>query len=163
MQVPSQVVRYDGRGGALSAGGAVFSPNVIVRANDRPDVRLAVEVKASPANLDEAARQLHGYMSAVACPLGLLVTPQQTHVYQETYSDASDSIRELAVVDTPLLLGVRELSGNERDLERTVRRWLEAMVRQPGVPLHRAGEAARVEDYLLPALVDAEVTVAGPR
>src|SRR4051794_1247341 len=38
-------------------GGAVFRPDVIVRANDRPDVRLAVEVKAGAIDLDEAARQ----------------------------------------------------------------------------------------------------------
>jgi hypothetical protein len=122
-----------------------------------------VEVKSGSTNLDEAARQLQEYMTAVACPLGLLVTPRETHVYQETYSGSADSIRELAVVETPVLIGARDLSTNERELEWAVRRWLETMVRHPGVPQHRAGEAARVEDYLLPAMVDAEVTVAGPR
>ncbi|HYO58046.1 hypothetical protein [Archangium sp.] len=144
-------------------GGAVFSPDVIVRANDRPDVRLAVEVKVGQVDLDEVARQLRDYMSAVACPLGLLVTPRQTHVYQETYSDTSDSIREFAVVETPVLIGARGIGENALELERAVRRWLETMVRHPGVPLHRAGEVARVEDHLLPAMVDAEVTVTGPR
>jgi hypothetical protein len=144
-------------------GGAVFSPDVIVRANDRPDVRLAIEVKVGQADLDDAARQLRAYMRAVACPLGLLVTPRETHVYQETYSDGSDSIRELAVVETPVLIGARGLSENECELEGAVRRWLETMVRHPGVPLHHVGEMARVEDHLLPAMVDAEVTVTGLR
>lgn len=144
-------------------GAAVFSPDVIVRANDRPDVRLAVEVKVGQVDLDKAARQLRDYMSAVACPLGLLVTPRQTHVYQETYSDNPDSIRELAVVETPVLIGTRGISENELELEGAVRRWLETMVRHPGVPLHHVGEVARVEDHLLPAMVDAEVTVTGLR
>jgi predicted RecB family endonuclease len=144
-------------------GGAVFSPDVIVRANDRPDVRLAIEVKAGQVDVQEAARQLRAYMSAVACPLGLLVTPRETHVYQETWSENPDSIRELAVVETPVLIGTRGISENEWELEGAVRRWLETMVRHPGVPLHRGGEVARVEDQLLPALVDAEVTVTGFR
>ncbi|KFA93053.1 hypothetical protein [Archangium violaceum] len=144
-------------------GAAVFSPDVIVRANDRPDVRLAVEVTVGQVDLDKAARQLRDYMSAVACPLGLLVTPRKTHVYQETWSDNPDSIRELAVVETPVLIGTRGISENEVELEGAVRRWLETMVRHPGLPRHRVGEMARVEDHLLPAMVDAEVTVTGFR
>lgn len=144
-------------------GGAGFSPDVIVRANDRPEVRLAIEVKVGQIDVEKAARQLRGYMSAVACPLGLLVTPRQTHVYQDTYSDNPNSIRELAVVETPALIGTRAIHENELELEDAVRRWLETMVRHPGVPLHPAGEVARVEDHLLPAMVDAEVTVTGPR
>ena len=145
------------------ATGAVFSPDVIVRANDRPDVRLAIEVKVGQVDLSEAARQLRAYMSAVACPLGLLVTPRETHVYQETWSDGPDSIRELAVVETPVLIGTRGLSEDERELEGAVRQWLETMVRHPGVPQHHAGDMARLEDHLLPAMVDAEVTVTGLR
>jgi hypothetical protein len=141
----------------------VFRPDVIVRGTDRPLLRLAVGIKTEKEDLDETARQLRQYMSGEACPLGLLVTPEETHVYQETYSDGPDSIRELAVVETPVLINARGVIDNGPELERAVRRWLETMARQPGVPLHRGGEAARVEDYLLPAMVDAEVTVVGFR
>ncbi|WNG62284.1 hypothetical protein F0U59_52000 [Archangium gephyra] len=109
------------------------------------------------------ARQLQQYMVGEACPLGLLVTPERAHVYQKTYSDSPDSIRELAVAETPVLLDTRGALENGPELERAVRQWLETLIRQPGVPLHRAGEAAQLEDHLLPAMVDAEVTVVGFR
>jgi hypothetical protein len=144
-------------------GGTVFRPDVIVRGTDRPLPRLAVGIRTRRDNLEQAARQLGQYMIGEACPLGLVVTPERTHVYQKTYSDTPDSIQEFAVVETPALLDTRAALENGPELERAVRQWLEALIRQPGVPLHRAGEAARVEDHLLPAMVDAEVTVVGFR
>jgi hypothetical protein len=144
-------------------GGAVFRPDVIVRGTDRPLPRLAVGIRTRREDLTQAARQLRQYMVGEACPLGLLVTPERTHVYQKTYSDTPDSIQELAVVETPGLLDTRGVLENGPELESAVRRWLEALVRHPGVAPHRAGEAARVEMHLLPAMVDAEVTVVGFR
>jgi hypothetical protein len=141
----------------------MFRPDVIVQGTDRPQLRLAVEINTERAHLDESARQLRQYMSDEACPLGLLVTPKETHVYQETWSDTPDSIRELAIVETPVLIHARGIIEDGPALERAVRQWLETMARHPGIPLHHTGEAARVEDYLLPALVDAEVWVTGPR
>lgn len=143
--------------------GAVFRPDVIVRGTDRPQPRLAVGIRTRGDDLDQAARQLRQYMVGEACPLGLLVTPERTRVYQKTYSDTPDSIRELAVVETPVLLDTRGVLENGPELERAVRQWLETLIRQPGVPVHRAGEAARLEDHLLPAMVEAEVAVVGFR
>jgi hypothetical protein len=143
--------------------GAVFRPDVIVRGTDRPLPRLAVGIRTRREDLTQAARQLRQYMVGEACPLGLLVTPERTHVYQKTYSDTPDSIQELAVVETPGLLDTRGVLENGPELESAVRRWLEALVRHPGVAPHRVGEAARVEMHLLPAMVDAEVTVVGFR
>ncbi len=163
MQVPSQVVRYDERTEGPPMGGAVFRPDVIVRGTDRPLLRLAVGIRPRGEDMDQTARQLWHYMAGEACPLGLLVTPERTHVYQKAYSDTPDCIRELAVVETPVLLDTRGVLENGPALESAVRQWLETLVQHPGVPLHREGEAARVEDHLLPALVDAEVTVVGFR
>ncbi len=129
-------------------GGAVFRPDVIVRGTDRPSPRLAVGIRSQRDDLEQVARQLQQYMVGEACPLGLLVTP---------------SIRELAAAETPVLLDTRGALENGPELERAVRQWLETLIRQPGIPLHRAGEAARLEDHLLPAMVDAEVTVVGFR
>jgi len=144
-------------------GGAVFRPDVIVRGTDRPLLRLAVGIRTRTDDLDQAAQQLWRYMAGEACPLGLLVTPEWTHVYQKTYSDTPEAIQELAVVETPVLLDTHGVLENGPLLESAVRGWLETLVRHPGLPLHRAGEAARIEDHLLPALVDAEVTVVGFR
>jgi hypothetical protein len=143
--------------------GAVFRPDVIVRGTDRPQPRLAVGIRTRSDDLDQAARQLRQYMVGEACPLGLLVTPERTHVYQKTYSETPDSSWELAAVETPVLLDMHGVVENGPTLERAVRQWLENLIRQPGVPLHREGEAARLEDHLLPAMVDAEVTVVGFR
>lgn len=144
-------------------GGAVFRPDVVVRGTDLPLLRLAVGIRTRGDDLAQAARQLRQYMVGEACPLGLLVTPERTHVYQKTYSDTPDFIQELAAVETPVLLDTRGAVENGPELERAVRQWLETLVRHPGVPVHLAGEAARIEDHLLPAMVDAEVTVVGFR
>jgi hypothetical protein len=66
-------------------------------------------------------------------------------------------------VETPVLLNARAVIENGRELEQAVRQWLETLARNPGVPLHHEGEAARVEERLFPALVEAVVTAVGFR
>lgn len=144
-------------------GSAVFRPDVIVQGVDRPQLRLAVEIRRNEVHMEEASRRLRHYMHEEACPLGLLVTPEWTRFYRETYSDAPDSIRELAVVETSRLLHVSRTIVDDSDLERTVLKWLKTMLRQSGSASHRKQPVSWVEEQLLPALVDAEVMVAGPR
>jgi hypothetical protein len=143
--------------------GDVFRPEVVVRGTDRPLMRLAVGIKTREDDLDEAARQLGRYMTGEACPLGMLVTPEKTHVYERTWSAPPESIEELAVVETPVLINARAVIEDSRELEQAVRQWLETLARNPGVPLHHEGEAARVEERLFPALVEAVVTAVGFR
>lgn len=138
-------------------------PDFIVRAIERPEFRLVAEVKSGSFDREDVTRRLRRYMEANACPLGLLVTPQKTHVYQDTWSKPPDSIRELAVVDTHELLGARRSLENERELVEAVREWLEAMCRAPGVPRHHTGEIAQLETHLAPALVEAELLRVGFR
>lgn len=147
----------------LTARGDVLRPDMVVQGIDVPQFRLVVSIKMSKDGLNEATRQLGEYMNGEACPLGLLVTPEKTHVYERTWSDAPDSIEEFAVVETPVLINTRGVLENRLELERAVRQWLETLARKPGVLLHHEGEAAQVEEYLLPSLEDAVVTVVGFR
>lgn len=144
-------------------GEAGFRPDIIVQGTDRPQLRLAVELTLGSAPLGEAARKLRQYMRDEACPLGLLITPEEAHVYQDTYSATSESIREIAVVKTPMLLRTTQALASGPELERAVLGWLEALTRHLGGSRPLEGEVARVEERLFPALVDAEVMVAGPR
>jgi hypothetical protein len=146
-----------------TARGDMLLPDMVVQGTDVPRFRLVVSIKMSKDGLDEATRQLGEYMTGEACPLGLLVTPKETHVYRRIWSDSLDAIEEFATVETPLLLNTRGIIENRLELERAVRQWLETLVRNPQVSLHREGEAARVEEELLPSLVDAVVTVVGFR
>ncbi len=141
----------------------MFRPDVIVRAIDRPEFRIAVRVKAGHFDVAEVANQLQQYMKAMACPLGLLVTPQKTHIYEETYRSTPNSIRDFAVVNTPQLLGTSSPLVNEAALQQAVWRWLETMTQHPGMPMHHSGDLVRVEDRLLPVMVDAELAVTGLR
>lgn len=141
----------------------MFRPDFIVRAIDRPEFRIAVEVKAGRFDVDQAASQLQQYMKAMACPLGLLVTPRETHIYEETYESTPNSVREFAVTDTPSLIGTPGPVESGPELERAVWHWLETMTQHPGLPLHQRDDLIRVEDRLLPAMVDAEVTATGFR
>lgn len=140
----------------------MFQPDIVVRASDRPEVRLVVEVKLDERQADRDRAQLKHYMRATSAPLGLLVTPRVTYVFKETYRDDPDSIHEIARVDTRALVRSRSTANNERELEADVRAWLDTMVRQPGVPQHRGDkQLEQVEDYLLPAMVDAEIGAVG--
>jgi hypothetical protein len=141
----------------------MFRPDVIVRAIDRPEFRIAVKVEAGRFDVNEVASQLQRYMKAMACPLGLLVAPQKTHIYEETYRSTPNSIREFAVVNTPELIGTPGSIANEAALQQAVWRWLETMTQHPGIPMHHSGDLVRVEDRLLPVMVDAELAVTGLR
>jgi hypothetical protein len=143
--------------------GRTFRPDFIVRDADLPRFRVVVEVKGGRSDPNRAARQLHEYMRAYACPLGLLVTPRETHLYEESYLDEPESIRESLVVDTVALLESQGVIERERDLEDAVQQWLEGVARRMQVRPRPSDErVAQVEQRLLPALVGGEVATAAP-
>lgn len=140
-----------------------FQPDFVVRAADRPETRIAVEIKAGHFDLEEAVHQLREYMQDTACPLGLLVTPRETQAYQEELAESPVSIHKLASVETQVLLGVAHPIEGERELGEAVRQWLENLCRAPHRPRRRNGELGRLERSLLPAMLDAQVAQVGPR
>ncbi|WP_052553902.1 hypothetical protein [Enhygromyxa salina] len=130
--------------------------DLIVLARDLPELRLIVEIKRG-GHFDRPAaiQQLASYMARSNCPLGLMVTPRQTWMLRDTY-EGEDSIREVAVYDTAVLLGVAEIPDNENDLEMLVGSWLDGLT---------SGSAASVAKevrpdvarYLLPAVAEGRV------
>ena len=142
----------------------MLRPDFVVLGIDVPEVRVVVEVRARAFDLSKTEQELKEYMRAVSSPLGLLVTPRWTRVYEDTYRDEPDRICTIAEADTAALIRMRGPVEDERQLEDAVRSWLDYMVRHPGVRLHRKDVAlTRVEDYLVPQVVQARVAVTGPR
>ena len=64
---------------------AMANADLIVLAPDRPDVTLVAEVKMRVADLPATERQLKAYMLDRRCPTAVLVTPQRTRIYRDTY------------------------------------------------------------------------------
>ena len=119
-------------------------------------MRLIVEVKRRGESIDKSSvEQLGSFMTRNNCPLGLLVTPDQTWLFRNTY-EIEDAIEEIAQFDTPTLLGVSETPDSEAELEQLVGRWLESLT---------SGSTANVQEqvahdvarYLLPEVTEGRV------
>jgi hypothetical protein len=129
--------------------------DLIVLAPDLPELRLIVEIKLGRFDQRAAIAQLASYMARSNCSLGLMVTREHTWLLRDTY-EGEDSIREVAVYDTAVLLGTAEVPDNERELEALVGQWLDTLT---------SGSAASVAKevrldvarYLLPAVTEGRV------
>jgi hypothetical protein len=129
--------------------------DLIVLAPDLPELRLIVEIKHGQFDQQAAISRLAAYMARSNCALGLMVTPKNTWLLRDTY-EGEDSIREVAVYDTALLLGVSEIPDDERDLEALVGRWLDTLT--SGSAADVAKEVRHdVARYLLPAVTEGRV------
>ncbi len=53
-------------------------PHVVVTKSDSPEILLAVEVKAGVGAARDAEAQIRAYLVHQSCPVGMLVTPEDT-------------------------------------------------------------------------------------
>lgn len=128
-----------------------MAPNV-------PDVTLVAHVRKA-IDPDSAEPTLRRYMLDRRCSLALLVTPEQTWIYRDTYRDFTEaSIELVGKYSTADLLGVSSVPADERALTVTVQEWLErlAAVWPTALPVSREARAPIVE-YLVPAVAEGRV------
>ena len=131
--------------------------DVVVLAPDLPELRMAVEVKVGKIDPRRAVAQLRKYMRGRNCPVGLLVTPEQSWLLYETYeSDSDASIREIGVYSTAPLLGLVRTPEDEQTLIAAVEQWLERLA---AGSTDAVDEAVRepLSHYILPAVAEGRV------
>lgn len=141
-----------------------FEADIIVVAQDVPDVRLVAEVRTSSDRFDAIEPSLRRYMLDRRCSLALLVSPESTWIYRDTFADFRDeSVERVGKFPTAQLLDIDPVPTGATELEHAVHAWLERLATAWPAALPR-DDAARlpVVDYLVPGVVDGRV-LAGVR
>ena len=144
-----------------------FKPDIIVTGSDSSDIALVVEVKTSVPDLENSERQLKEFMTAMGCPVGLLVTPQRLWLYRDRYLGTSeDSIVRIGEFDVHDVLnfepsGVGRKSGFE--FEQFVQAWLEGLGTEAGLRELPAELRRVAEWYIVPAISQGTIRAGHPR
>jgi len=140
-------------------------PDIVVTRPDSPEVLLAVEAKAVVADVKSAEAQLKAYMVHMSCPVGMLVTWEQTRFYRNRYTDYEpQTVAMIGACATSELLGPVPLPPSLADsyLERLVEDWLESL-RADARRLWPSSAREAIESSVLPVVIGGIVRAAGPR
>jgi hypothetical protein len=140
-------------------------PDIVVTRADSPEVLLAIEVTARGGGMPDCAAELKAYMLHQSCPVGVLVTPDETRFYRNRFSgydsSAIDQIGECQTIELLDAIPPRALV-TEAILVRLVERWLEGL-RLGTSRLWPASAAEAIESYVVPAVAIGLIRATGPR
>ncbi|MDP8982341.1 MAG: hypothetical protein M3O35_17320 [Acidobacteriota bacterium] len=140
-------------------------PDIVVTKPDSPEVLLAIEVNADIAGAYAAEAEIKDYMIRQSCPIGMLVTPENTFFFRNRYTGyESETVLKIGQCNTSELLDPRPEKGPlpEAHLVRGIEQWLERLragSRRSWPP--SAFEA--IESYVLPVVTGGVIRAAGPR
>jgi hypothetical protein len=139
-------------------------PDIVVTKPDSPEVLLAIAVKDGVDDLLVAETQIRSYMVHQSCPVGMLVTPEDTLFFRNAYTGyEADSIQKVAECRTDELLGARQQAVNvESYLVLQVEQWLEGLP-TGGRRSWPASALEAIESLILPAVAGGIIRAAGPR
>lgn len=136
-----------------------FEADVLVMARDVPDVRLVAEIKASLGDRAGVESALRQYMLDRRCSLGLLVTPETTLIFRDTFADfTASSIELVGEYRTNELLALDAAPTESRALQAAVIDWLDRLASAWPSALPRT-DAARspVVQFLVPEVAEGRV------
>ncbi|MBX3467337.1 MAG: hypothetical protein KF878_10640 [Planctomycetes bacterium] len=140
--------------------------DVLVLAPDLPKVALIAEVRTPPddrGELSEERQDLRARMLRNKAAVGLMVTPDRTWVYHDTYADSDEPIELVDEFPTALLLGLTEPPASERELVRSLVHWLRRLTTGSPAALPSAASVRnRLARHLLPAMAEGRVQTTGP-
>ena len=135
----------------------VFQPDILVSGPD--GISLVVEAKTTLPDLKSAEEQLQMYMIGMACPLGMLVTPERMWLHRNLFSSPPQ-------VEP---IGEFEMSSvwpqPPRDpvqFEIFVQDWLDNLA-YPLAGRFPANIREAIAKHVFPAVRDGEVRAAHPR
>jgi len=141
------------------------SPDIIVTKPDSPEVLLAVEVTAGAGGVRVSEAQIRDYMVHQSCPVGILVTPEDTLFFRNPYLGYdADTIQRIAQCRTSELMdGIPDGPvTTEANLLLRVEQWLEDL--PAGTRRSWPSSAAEaIESFVLPAVTGGMIRAAGPR
>jgi hypothetical protein len=140
-------------------------PDIVVTRPDSPEVLLAVEAKAVVAGVKSAEAQLKACMVHMSCPVGMLVTWEETRFYRNRYTDYEpQTVEMIGACATNELPGPMPAKSSLADsyLERLVEERSESLRldarRSWPSPVREA-----IEANVLQAVIGGMVRAAGPR
>lgn len=140
-------------------------PDIVVTKPDSPEVLLAVEIKASNAVAQAGEAQLRDYMVHQSCPVGMLVTSDDTLFLRNPYTAyAPETIQKIGGCRTSELLGSMPDKAlvTEQYLIRRVEQWLENL-RASSRKSWPSSALEAMESCVLPAVMSGIIRAAGPR
>jgi hypothetical protein len=137
-----------------------FQADIIVMAPDVPDVTLVAQIKKG--RFDEQATEAHlkEYMLRRKCSLALLVTPEKTRIYRDTFADFTPaSITLVGEYGTTEVLGVDVVPEDERGLHDAVQGWLERLAASwpSALPTSQAARESVIQ-YVVPGVAEGRVS-----
>ncbi|MHB8878880.1 MAG: hypothetical protein ACYC8T_34700 [Myxococcaceae bacterium] len=144
------------------------SPDVLVLAPETPTAMLAVEVKSrfivEEDELPVLASAIRGYLRALGCPVGLLVTPESTWCFSGPGSPVDEAERgAFAKVPTSDLLRASRQAASEQELELQVVGWLERITVSPALVMPTRPDVFQLVRDVIGPLVEGGRIVVGPR
>ncbi len=101
----------------------MLEPDIVVLAPDVPDTVLVAEVKTDANTVDWNAveSQIKEYMVGRQCPIALIVTPTESRVYRDSFSEMSvDAVLMDGTYPTVELLGLSSVPDDAKALETAV-------------------------------------------
>jgi hypothetical protein len=137
-----------------------FEADIVVVAREVPDVRLVAEVKHAITDLGGAEASLRRYMLDRRYSVGLLVTPERTRIYRDTFADFTpQSVELVGDYATNDVLNTDAVPTDEHDLQDAVREWLDRLASAWPSALPRT-DAVRspVLQYVVPEVADGRVS-----
>lgn len=137
----------------------LFHADIVVMASDSPELALVVEVKVGAFDRPVVEQQLRAYMLARRCSVALLVTPDTTWVYKDTFSEFDPrAIVVAAELATGALLGLDNVPEDGVGLEQAVYGWLERLAASwpSALPVAEVARTAVVE-HLVPEVAEGRV------
>jgi len=143
-----------------------LSPDIVVTKPDLPEILLAVEVKGGAADIQNVEDQLKAYMVYMDCPVGMLVTFEQTRFYRNRYTgNEPQTVEGTGACATSELLGPLPARSSlaELYLERLVIEWLESLRVMDGRGSWPASAREAIESSVLPVVIEGVVRASGSR
>jgi hypothetical protein len=140
-------------------------PDIVVTKPESPEVLLAVEVKAGIAGVHVAEAQIKHYMVHQSCPVGMLVTVEDTSFFRNPYSGyEAETIQKIAECRTNELLGGMpdKAALTESYLALRVEQWLESLPAS-GRRAWPPSVAEVIESLVLPSVTGGIIRATGPQ
>lgn len=142
----------------------VLRPDIIVTKPDSPEILLVVEIKTNGFEIESAETALKRYMADTSCPVGMLVTADQTLFYRNRFNgvgpQAIDQIGECLTRE--LTSGALLRTASESDLEALIEEWLEGLPTAGGQSWPLSAREA-IESSVIPVVIGGMVRAGGPR
>jgi len=137
-----------------------FRADIIVMAPDVPAVTLVVEIKKGSFDSSAAEERLKEYMLRRRCSVAMLVTPEKTKIFRDTFADFTPaSITLVGEYATSELLDLDDVPDDERALHDAVQSWLDRLASSwPSALPSAAPVRASVIEHLVPGVAEGRVS-----